>query len=285
MRMQHLPKTFFPIVLLLCCSMCARKGVDLRFSYQPGQTAQYHLVSEVKTKTTTNAQSSSYSLNIEMVVTSRVERLTEKGDAELLFTYDKIRYLNSQSPDKSDEVMNQLKNTRIVITMSPAGEITDVKGYESLPRLNIEDFNIFTILLKALPVFPRVPIEIGKKWEREQEYPIENGLVKGNMLVYKRFSLLDTVSQDNRRLAKIASEISMKFDVPQNENFSMKQDGNERMGLDGTGTIQFDLGLGEIRKANAAIFGKMVIAIKHPVTKDVFNTRVEMAQSININRL
>jgi hypothetical protein len=275
-----------PLLLLFGLLVsCARNGVELKFNHQTGQVAQYHLVSEVRTRTTTGSTTSNYTINIDMVVNYTVTRILEKGDAEILFTYDKIRYLNTQNPAQTEEVIRQLRDLKVYLTLSPYGEITGLKGYENIPRIYVEDFNIFNLLMKALPVFPRTPIAVGKRWERQQEFPIENGLIKGNMLVYKRFSLLDTSTVDNARIARIGTEINMKFDVPNTEAFSLQQDGNERLGLFGTGTIRFNLTQGEAQSANAAIFGKMVVSIKHPVSGNRINTRIEIAQSIAINKI
>lgn len=276
---------FFTLSLALLSGSCAKKGVDLKFAHTPGDKIQYHLTSEVRTRMSTGETVNNYVLNIDLTVISDVLRLTDKGDAEVQFTYDKIRYLNSQAPEKTDLIIRQLKDTRITVTLSPNGEITDVKGYENMPRMYVDDFNIFTLLLKALPVFPRASIDVGRQWERSQEYPVENGLLKGRMLVYKRFSLLDTLFADNQRQAKIGSEISMKFDLPSNKGFSLAQDGNERLGFDGTGTILFDRDNGQVRTAKAAIFGKMIVQILHPITQEQIRSKIEVAQSISVQRL
>jgi hypothetical protein len=272
-----------PALFLL--TSCAKKGVDLKFNYQAGQTSRYHLTSEVKTRTTTNSNSNNYAISIDLEVNYTVMKILDKGDAELQFTYDKIRYLNTQNPSQTDSIIRQLRDLKITLTLSPCGEISDVKGYENIPKVYIDDVNIFSILMKALPVFPRTPIEVGRKWEREQEFPIENGLIKGNMLVYKRFSLLDTASVDGATIVRIGTEINMKFDVPRTESFSLEQDGNERLGLFGTGTIRFDATRGEAVEAKAAIFGKMLVAIKHPVSGNRITTRIEVVQNISVSRI
>lgn len=264
---------------------CAKKGIELRFNHQPGQTAQYQLSSEVKTRTSTGTASKSFTIGMNMVVNYRVVRIIDKGDAEILFTYDKIRYLNTENPAQSDSIIKQLTDLKIYITLSPYGEITSVKGYENIPKVYIEDFNIFTLLMKALPIFPRAPIQIGKQWEREQEFPIENGLIKGNMLVFKRFSLLDTSSVDGALLAKIRTELNMKFDVPKTDNFYLEQDGNERLGLFGTGTISFDATQGAAVSASAAMFGKIIVNLKHPINQTNIKTRIEIAQNISMKKL
>jgi hypothetical protein len=270
---------------LLLFSSCARKGIDLKFNYDIGRTARYHLTSEIKTRTTTGEVSSNYAISIDMEVNYAVMKILEKGDAEVLFTYDKVRYLNTQNPSQADSIIQQLRDLKITLTLAPDGEISAVKGYENIPKVYIEDVNIFSLLMKALPVFPREPVELGRKWERQQEFPIENGLIKGNMLVYKRFSLLDTVSRKGSKIAKIGTELSMKFDVPHSESFSLEQDGNDRLGLFGTGTIQFDATRGEAVQANAAIFGKLIVAIKHPVSGNRMASRIEIAQNISVSRL
>jgi hypothetical protein len=219
-----------------------------------------------------------------MVVNYQIEKILENGDAEMVFTYEKITYLNTQNPENSDKVIDQLKKLKIRLTISPYGEIIDAQGYEDIPNIYAEDFNIFTFLLKAHPIFPRAKIPIGRPWDRQQEYPIENGLVKGNMLVYKRFSVEDTSCQEGGCIAKIGSEITMKFDVPDQDDFTIEQDGEERMGLFGKGTINFDYKKGEAISTNAAIFGKMLVTIKHPVTGKRISTKVEVVQNIIINK-
>jgi hypothetical protein len=280
-----------PVLLAVCAlASCSKKGVDLKFNYAPGQATQYRMTSEVKTRASSTGIASTgttnyYTLSIDLVANAKVLKVLDNGDAVLEFTYDKVRYLNTGNPANADEVIRQIKALKINLTLSPYGEITDIKGYENIPKVYIEDLNIFNILMKALPIFPRVPINLGMQWEREQTFPIENGLIKGNMLVYKRFSLLDTASKEGSTLARIGSEISMKFDVPKSESFTLSQDGNERMGLFGTGTIQFDATGGEVLRANAAVFGKLIVGIKHPISGNPVSTRLEIAQNISVSKL
>ncbi|MFH0922352.1 MAG: hypothetical protein V1913_18560 [Fibrobacterota bacterium] len=273
-----------PLFLLLTAS-CGQKGVALAFKYPAGFASQYHLLSDIRTRTTTGAASTNHRVSIDMVVNYRVQKVLQNNDAEVLFTYDKIRYLNTQNPEETEHVIEKLRTLQILMTLSPSGEITAAKGYEGLPKMYVNDFNIFTLLFKALPVFPRTPIALGKNWDRQQEYPIENGLVKGNMMVFKRFAVQDTLSGDAARLAKISMEISMKFDVPQSEAFSLRQDGTERLGMFGKGSIRFDRGEGQVREATALVFGKFIIALKHPVTGQDINSKIEIAQNLSVTRL
>jgi hypothetical protein len=281
-------KTLFIAVALVLASLfstCADHGIQLKFLYKPGQTDRYQFLSEVNTRTATGTSAAAHAVSVDMIMESRVEKVLENGDAELSFGYERISYLNTRNPEMSDSITKQLKNIRITLTVSPYGEIVDVKGYESLPSFYVEDFNIFTVLIKAHPIFPHTGIPIGRKWDRQQEYPIENGLIEGNMLVYKRFVIQDTSRKEGRPVARINSEISMKFDILDNKDFSLSQDGKERLGLFGTGVIHFDTETGRVATASAAVFGKMIVSVRHPVTGGLVKTNLEIAQNLKLKHL
>ncbi|OGJ90980.1 MAG: hypothetical protein A2268_10080 [Candidatus Raymondbacteria bacterium RifOxyA12_full_50_37] len=257
---------------------CAKKGVALRFNYIKGKEFKYHLVSKVTTRMATDNTVNKYLIEIDMVVRAVIQSIKKNGDAEMAFTYEKISYINSQEPEKSVETIKKLKNAQLFITLTPYGEIVDFKGLEDLPHMEIEDFNLFKILMKAHPIFPYSAIPIGKKWDRQQEFPIENALIKGNMLAYKRFVIMDTIGP----VAKINSEITMKFDLPEQKNFSLQADEGERLGFFGNGNINFDINRGEMIDAKAYVFGKMILTLKHPVTGDPLVTRIETTQNIDL---
>ena len=284
--MQRSVFTLYSIIAItLLAVSCGRNGIDLKFKYPQGFSSQYHLVSDVRTRTTTAGTSTNHRVSLDMLVNYKVQRVRDNGDADVLFTYDKIRYLNTQNPEETEHVIEKLRTLQITMTLAPSGEVTAAKGYEGLPTLYVNDFNLFTVLFKALPVFPRTPITLGKNWDRQQEYPIENGLVKGNMMVFKRFSVQDTLNENDSRLAKINMEISMKFDVPSSEAFSLQQDGAERLGMFGKGAIRFDRNEGQVREATALVFGKFIVALKHPVTGRNIKSKIEIAQNLIVTRL
>lgn len=236
--MKHAIKSILIISLFPLLS-CGKKGIELKFGYLAGHKTKYHIVSEINTRTSTGEVTTAHTIKLDVIFSYLIEKILENGDAEISFSYDKIGYLNTQNPEKADEIVSALKNSKVKITVSPYGDIGSAEGYEGIPQMYMEDFNILTLLFKAHPIFPRQPVEIGRKWDRQQEYPIENGLVKGNMLVYKRFSVLDTLSRDGFPIARVASEINMKFDIPPNDRFTIRQDGNERLGLFGKGENRF----------------------------------------------
>lgn len=285
--MQNRPRLIhsiflIPLVLLLSCG---KKTIELKFSYLAGHKTTYRVVSELNTRTSTNEVTSAHTVKLDALFSYTIDKILDNGDAEISFSYDSINYLNTDSPEKADKIVNSLKNTALKLTISPYGDIDTASGYEGIPQMDMEDFNLITLLFKAHPIFPRQPVEIGRKWDRQQEYPIENGLTSGNMLVYKRFSIMDTLSKDGFPAARIKSEISMKFDVPPNDCFTILQDGQERLGLFGNGVIHFDMDKKEVASTSAAIFGKMIVMLKHPVTGEPMKTRIELAQNITMSRL
>jgi hypothetical protein len=97
--------------------------------------------------------------------------------------------------------------------------------------------------------------------------------------------LRDTVLAEAPEEAVISTDISMRFDVPNSSDFSIQQDGSEQHGLNGRGEIRFDTQEGIVSDARAAIFGKMVISLKHPVTQQPLITKIEIAQSIQVTTL
>lgn len=283
--MKHLIACILAVALVVGAVSCSKQGVELKFSYPKGKAFRYRLASKINTRMATDNALSKYLIEIDMIVNAAVQRVLENGDAELLFTYEQINYLNSQNPQKTFETIKQLKDAKLYITISPYGEITACKGLEGLPKVDIEDFNLFKLLMKAHPIFPYTPIQIGKKWDRQQEFPVENGLLKGNMLVYKRFTVTDTTHTTEGNIAKISSEITMKFDLPQQDNFSIEADQDQRLGFFGNGVINFDRDHGELINARAFVVGKMVLRLKHPVTGQSIATRMETAQNIEITNL
>lgn len=276
-------KTALVLAVLLFFG-CGKKGVELKFRYAEGQKVKYRLLSEINTRTSTNDVSNTHTIKLDILASYTINKILKNGDAELVFSYEKIGYLNTQNPEKAEEIVALLKDQNLRLTVSPYGDLVSASGFKGIPQLYADDFDILTLLFKAHPIFPRQPVEIGRKWDRQQEYPVENGLVKGNMMVYKRFSILDTLSRDGYPAAKIASEITMKFSIPDNDRFTIKQDGADRLGLFGKGVIHFDLAKGVVAYTNAAIFGKMVVVLKHPVTGDPIQTRIEIAQNITMSR-
>ncbi len=283
MYITSMKKFYLILPFLLSVIGCSGRGKELKFSFAVPDTVRYKVLSQASSRTTTASSTTAHSTRIEMTVSYFVKEQLANGDKRLQFSYDDISYENSQA-DKhnTDSIIKELKSTPITVTMSPYGDIADATGYEQIPRFMAEDFNIFTLLLKALPVFPRSPVQPGAKWEREQEYPIENGLIKGRMLVYKRFTLIDSSVNENPFLSLVSTDISMRFDVPDNENFSIQRDGQEELGLNGRGEIRFDSDRGMVTDARAAVFGKMIIGLKHPITKESILTKVEIAQSIQV---
>jgi hypothetical protein len=274
------------LILPLILTFCSDGGLDLKFKFSPSKEVRYRILSQASSRTTTANTTSAHTTRIEMVLAYNVVEELANGDAKLEFRYEDVKYSNSQEgTTNTDSLIKELQQIRINVTMSPFGDITEAKGYEHLPRFMAEDFNIFTLLLKALPVFPRSPMGHGGQWEREQEYPIENGLINGRMLVYKRFTLKDTILSDSPEEALIGTDISMRFDVPETDEFSIQQDGSEQLGLNGRGEIRFNTEQGLVTDARAAIFGKMIISLKHPITQQPMLTKIEIAQSIQVASL
>ncbi|OGS36511.1 MAG: hypothetical protein A2293_14315 [Elusimicrobia bacterium RIFOXYB2_FULL_49_7] len=277
--------TFLSLCFCLVAVSCQKKGVQLEFQYHPGKKIRYHVVSEINTRTSTNDVINRHNVKLDAVALYTIDSVLANGDAKLVLSYDKISYLNTQNTDKTEEILAYLKTHPLQMTLSPFGEIVSASGFENIPERYLADFNILTLLFKAHPIFPRQPVEIGRKWDRQQEYPIENGLIKGNMLVYKRFFIQDTGSKNGFPSARIVSEINMKFSLPDDARFELQQEGKERLGLFGTGSIIFDREQREVESTHASLFGKMIVSMTHPISGTPIKTRIEMAQNIAITRI
>lgn len=272
---------FLLYILLFLIISCSQKGIELKYKFTPGTKKQYKLISNILTTAKTENSIKTYTSKAEIIINWLVKDTTNNGNGKIKITYDKIRYVNTNCPEKCEAIIKRLKDTQIDLVLSNTGHIISIKGLENFPDQNITDFNVVKIMVKSHPIFPRSPIKIGKSWDRQQKFPIKNGIIEGSNLVYKRFSVNDT-SNNN---AAIDSEISIRFNIPNNDKFSIKNQKNTKQGLYGKGKIIFNTKNGTLENVKAGIFGGFNIHLKNPVTNSVSQTKFDISQNIKIKAL
>ncbi len=280
-------KTFIVLIILASLLLsCSEKGkIILAYKFKPGSEKVYKVTSHINSSIKTGEEENSYTSQVSFNITRRLEKMVGVGEAVFEFTYDNIQYRNSADPLAESRFVKMLDGRSLQLTTNKYGEISDVSGMEILEDQAFSDFNFIKILLKAHPVFPKEYVNIGETWERTQDFPVENGLTKGTMIVYKRFNVADSADIESG-ICKIDSKIRMKLTLDRkgNEDLDVNQSGDGQ-GFTGSGSVIFDTKDGDVVRSNAAIIGKFELNLKHPVSGETLKSNMSIVQNIQLEAI
>lgn len=275
----------FIILFTLMFSCSKTDKVKLSYKFKLGLEKTYkitsHISSTIKTGEFENTNTSEVSFNI----VRKLEKLDGHDKAVFVFSYKDVKYKNSSDSKSEGQFSKILEGKSLTLVANKFGEITDVKGMEMLSDQTFSDFNFMKILLKANPIFPKEPVAIGEVWERTMDFPVENGLSKGTMIVYKRFVIPDSIDSKTG-FCKIDTKIRMKLslDKKTTDDFDIQQS-KQGQGFTGSGSVLFDVEDGDVVKSNAAIIGKFAVEMNHPITNKKIFSKIKIVQNIQLEVL
>jgi hypothetical protein len=272
---------FLPIFLFYSCS---GKKYELTYVFQDGAQYTYLIESSQNTEIETGGDKKSYDSHGKVLLIQKTDSICRNNDAWFSFKYDSIQFEGTSGTDPTEKTIGHMKDKRPELKITEKGEIVDARGMENMTRQEISDFDLTKLMVKLFPIFPGKPVHAGAEWNREQRFPFENKLVKGEMLVYKHYKLDEVVPGNGGEIIKLKSVIRMKLDLPKdpNDRFAVKKHKNVDIGMLGTGTILYSTAKHLIVEAQADLSGRILIELKSPIDNEVISSHVYIKQKLKV---
>jgi len=241
---------------------------ELRYKFQSGSKLEY--VSEMKQNMKMSAQGQEIDMKVNMTFefAMSVDSVdTATGSAKMKYKFGKVKMTMEGGPfgnmeydstsDKEPEgplamaapIFKALTQSEITMTVSPLGEVSDVKYPEKL-KDELQNVggggpggNMFSEdQLKQMmnnPVFrlPKEPVSNGTTWENKTDMKMPQNM--GTMKIVNKFTYAGKAGQ----LEKIDQKIDMKLEPSPDAQFQLNMKTKEA-----SGTILFDNAKGRIQE-------------------------------------
>ncbi|MFH1762021.1 MAG: hypothetical protein ABIA63_13065 [bacterium] len=277
---------FCSLVSLFTGSGCQkRERYDLRYIFKDGESFSYNIVTDQSTEIQNQDDINFYQSSSRFILRYTTDSVSDGNTAWFSFSYDSIKVAGDADADPIQKNLKNINSMRGGLKITDKGEIIGASGLDELMGTDeMSDFNVTKMLVKLLPVFPGEPIALNREWSREQKFPVENKLIKGNMLVYKHYKLEKAVLENQGKLLHISSVIKMKLELPQSgeKRFSVKKGENIDVGLIGTGSIIYDTARHIITAAKADFSGQMIFELNDPFDEKSILSRISIKQQLEL---
>ena len=175
----------------------------------------------------------------------------DDGSGRFEMKIDSVDYnSDKRSVDEFRNIQKYLSIQNFQFKMDQDGVVSDPTIENALDMPSEDELNLIPLFLKAQPLLPEKPVQLGESWERQ--IPIHG---KGNSTttVYKTFTLQDVYLKDGVRMAKI--HMGMKYlELPDTTaNFQLKS----KDYVVGDGMVLFDVTHGTLTSAEMTIIAQL----------------------------
>ncbi|MFP4520854.1 MAG: hypothetical protein ACLFQK_01785 [Fibrobacterota bacterium] len=265
---------------------CGSEKHEFKYVFEPGESLVYSVSSRLR-KTLLKENGEADTEETESVTGKIVispESSYEKG-CWLSVGYDSLYAENSDIPGVR-LIPENYGEKGPALLLNPRGDILDIRDENDLPSDNSAEADIVRMFIKAFPLLPHVSAGKGYSWDRVQEYPVENGLMKGKTKVYKKYKIESLYTEDGRQMARISTNLMMKTYFSENEEeFSIAYSKQDPKGIYGTGSIVFDVTGGVIMKSVATLTGVVAVRFRNPVKDRIITRNIRVFQKFNAEKI
>jgi len=240
------------IALLTLCS-CERNDFHLVFNTQTVSPQSFILESTLNASVPGDSVTMPESMRTHVSVRSTMNLLMsyDDGSGRFEMKIDSVDYnSDKRSVDEFRNIQKYLSIQNFQFKMDQDGVVSDPTIENALDMPSEDELNLIPLFLKAQPLLPEKPVQLGESWERQ--IPIHG---KGNSTttVYKTFTLQDVYLKDGVRMAKI--HMGMKYlELPDTTaNFQLKS----KDYVVGDGMVLFDVTHGTLTSAEMTIIAQL----------------------------
>ncbi len=240
------------IALLTLCS-CERNDFHLVFNTQTVSPQSFILESTLNASVPGDSVTMPESMRTHVSVRSTMNLLMsyDDGSGRFEMKIDSVDYnSDKRSVDEFRNIQKYLSIQNFQFKMDQDGVVSDPTIENALDMPSEDELNLIPLFLKAQPLLPEKPVQLGESWERQ--IPIHG---KGNSTttVYKTFTLQDVYLKDGVRMAKI--HMGMKYlELPDTTaNFQLKS----KDYVVGDGMVLFDVTHGMLTSAEMTIIAQL----------------------------
>jgi hypothetical protein len=281
-----------PAALLLAFAVNANAQQPLRWRLEPGRQLGYNVVQDSKASVEGPFGELNVTMNQEMEITWEVLRLTDAGNAVIRQRFSSIKMKMTLPPptgvleydpeskatetDKAamfSPMVQALTQGEFEFTMSPRGEVTDVKipdeviaalknspGSTALKGLAIPD-DLTTLILHGTLVLPEGAAQSPDEWSTQVEFSNPQG---GKKVVEKTYRFEDTQEIDGVTYAVVRPTVKMNIE------------GNPQIAVtaqESSGEILFNIESGRVHSSD----------VNQSVTTEQDGVVTKINQSIKVN--
>ena len=240
------------IALLTLC-FCERNDFHLVFNTQTVSPQSFILESTLNASVPGDSVTMPESMRTHVSVRSTMNLLMsyDDGSGRFEMKIDSVDYnSDKRSVDEFRNIQKYLSIQNFQFKMDQDGVVSDPTIENALDMPSEDELNLIPLFLKAQPLLPEKPVQLGESWERQ--IPIHG---KGNSTttVYKTFTLQDVYLKDGVRMAKI--HMGMKYlELPDTTaNFQLKS----KDYVVGDGMVLFDVTHGTLTSAEMTIIAQL----------------------------
>ncbi len=245
------------VVAFLCILVllhCGDQDVFLKFNFGGKPNRQYRIDYTLKGRIRNDSQSFLSSGSFRAI--QNVEHQYPNGDAKVLIQIDSVsQKTDFLSQAEQEHLSTLLGHSPLRVRLSPYGDFLEINPVAEFPSIDFFGFDVVRLLVEIYPILPHTGIPVGGEWDREQQFPFDNGASKGTVYLRKHFRLAGLEKRGTRMCARIALDLLVNLGMAQGQAFSAKSE--QGSFAKGTGTLYFDLAEGCFVEAKANIRGAM----------------------------
>lgn len=249
-----------PILALLLAGLQAPSdAVTLKWKFTPGEKFSHEVVSKINQVIKIAEQE--YKQDVVHTIVSSFEVLSVEKDGSVVLqeTIDSVKATTSQGTPVPSPAINQFTGVVFKLTLSPAGKLLKLEGYEELLRkVAGEDPNsnsvVKTIMSEAqlkqmmedsFHFLPEKPTAKGAAWQMDATM---NFGPLGNLKVNRTLTLAGAEAAPNDKTYRIDIKPTVTYEAPKadakNTEFTVQS--GEMTLENANGTVKFDTATGKL---------------------------------------
>lgn len=270
-----------PKLLLLLLSLtflqCEGRDVYLKFQFSDKADRQYRLkLNQTSTMRNTNE---TYALSGTFCVRQKVEHQYPNGDAKCLIQVDSVKQQTDLlSPAEQEHLSMILLHSPLRVRLSPYGDFLELEETVELPSADFLGLNLSRFLVELYPILPHSGIPVGGEWDREQQFPFENGAAKGTLYFKKHFKLAAIQNRENHLCAKFEMDILVHLGL--SSGTALRITPRDGAFAKGRGTLYFDIVEGCFLEGQARLAGAIEASMQTPT--GLFGSPISFEQTMEI---
>lgn len=189
----------FLLLIALLSSSCEFKSYRAAYRFDPGVTYTLRFASGLDAKPDGSWGKGPYASGTESIFSAKGVLDSSKGQINLAFTMDSLKYHSSErAPEEDAYMVSRLRKYRARMALSRTGQALSLEEEPGLPPVEFSPLNFGRLLIYGLPSFPDADIKKGSRWELRQ--PLLDKFHPESQLI-KRFRLASVRETPQGRIA------------------------------------------------------------------------------------
>ncbi len=198
------------LIAALLAVSCEFKSYRAVYSFDPAVTYTLRYSSSLKASTEAPGAKGKYAADADAVFSAKGVLDTSKGQFNLSFTMDSLRYQSSErAPEEDAYMVGRLRKYRARMALSRTGQALSLEEEPGLPPVEFSTLNFGRLLIYGFPSFPDADLKKGARWELRQslldKFHPESQLIK-------RFRLASVRETPHGRIAVCEANIEVLLD-------------------------------------------------------------------------